>query len=196
MLPSRAVIFLHGARPIPEEKICNSQICLLWKSTGSSCLAHHLEPKRTSSQRSSSQPLCTPNASMDKQPGLGGPHGPSTSPSQRYTMDPVLEISTTEPEMSYLSTLHAVHHHHHRHRNNTPRYDEKEKQWTRKQKSINIFPPIRAAQTACGRRDTRVHWGGEKEQPGSSEGRKATVLRRSCIPCLGTCRQCRHPVTS
>lgn len=127
---------------------------------------------------------------------VGGTHGPSTSPSQRHTMDPVLEISTTEPAMSYLSSLHGVHHHHHRHRNNTPRYDEKEKQWTRKQKSINIFPPIRAAQTACGRRDTRVHWGGEKEQPGSSEGRKATVLRRSCIPCLGTCRQCRHPVTS
>lgn len=73
----------------------------------------------------------------------GGPHGLPSFPSQRHTEDPVLEISAPEPKMSYLSTLCGELHHPPPHppRKNAPRYDETGKQWSGKQKGINISPP-------------------------------------------------------
>lgn len=50
LLPSRAVIFLHGARPIPEEERFNSQNRLVQRRTGVSFLAHHLKSTPSSQQ--------------------------------------------------------------------------------------------------------------------------------------------------
>lgn len=50
LLPSRAVIFLHGARPIPEEKRFNGQNRLVQRRTGVSFLAHHLKSTPSSQQ--------------------------------------------------------------------------------------------------------------------------------------------------
>lgn len=171
--------------------MCDSQMCLLWRGTGWGGLAHHLEPKPGSSQRSSSsEPLGTPGASMGKQPG--GLMGFPLLPARGHTEG----ISAVEPEMSYLSALCGVHnHYHHHHRDKAPRY-ETGKRWSEKHKGIDVFIPITATEAECGRQGTRSHWGGEKEQPGPTEGGEVTALQRSCIPCLGTCRQCRHPVTS
>lgn len=176
--------------------MCHSQICLLWRSAGVSGLAHRLEPKAIFLQAPQSSERIHGQAT-------GGPHGLPSFPSQRHTEDPVLDISALEPKMSCLSTLCGKHHHPPPHprphppRKHAPRCDETGKQWSGKQKGINIPPrSITAAEAACGRRHTSIHRGGDKEQPGSSEGRRATALRRRCIPCLGTCRQCRHPVTS
>lgn len=61
--------------------------------------------------------------------------------------------------MNSLSNLCGVHPHR---RNKAPRYDKTGKQWSVKQKGINISPLITAAEAACGRRDDGVHWGTEK----------------------------------
>ena len=135
--------------------MCESQMCLLWRSTGLSGLAHHLEPKPDSSQRSSSEPLSTPGASMGKQPG--GLMGFLLLPARGHAD----KMSTVVPETSYLSALcgvrnhHHHHHHHHHHRNKAPRY-ETGKQWSEKQKRINMFILITAAEAECGRQGTRV----------------------------------------
>lgn len=147
-------------------------------------LAQHLQPRPGSSQQPSSKPLSTLSTSMGKQPG-----GLRGSP-MRHTEAPVLAVSTREPGTSSRSNLCGGRHQHHG--NKAPRCDEIGKPRSVKQKGIHIFPPVTAAEAACGRGDTRVRRGGEKALPRSSEGGDATVPR-SCLPCLGTCR---HPVTS
>lgn len=119
--------------------MCHSQICLLWRSTGVSGLAHRLEPKAIFLQAPQSSERVHGQAT-------GGPHGLPSFPSQRHTEDPILDISAPEPKMSCLSTLCGKHRHPPPHprphppQKHTPRCDETGKQWSGKQKGINIPP--------------------------------------------------------
>lgn len=144
LLPSWAVIFLLGGRLIPEGKMFNGQNCLVWRRTGLSFLAHHLEPKPSSSHRSSSKPRHVWSASLDRQPGAAQvPHshweethrGPCSSNMHAGDRN---ELSL-EPTWGASSS-----------KNKASRY-KTGKQWSLKQKAINSFPPNTAAKAACGR---------------------------------------------
>lgn len=120
-----------------------------------------------------------------------GPRGLPTSPGQRHTEDPVLEMSTLEPELSYLLTLCGVHHHIIEIRHPGMRQGNNS---LGSKKASTFRPQLQLRrQSVAGETPGST---GEVKKSSVDRLRADAVLRSRCIPCLGPCRQCRHPVTS